>query len=157
MVYGGTGWTDLGAGEHPEALERHSEVIQASMNDYRFIRRYDKGAKTRLLTPADTHEKHDRFIQKLLTLEKKPDIIVSHHAPHKDSVPNQFKDDFPVNYAYYTDLTDVIKTIKPKYWFHGHMHEGSNYKVDGTTVYCNPWGYRHENRELKLNEVLTIE
>lgn len=153
-VYGGPLWTDFNFSE--EAMD----AGMMNMNDFRFISKTCKpnkfGIQDRLWIPQDTIEEHLEFLTNLRK-ESNVDIVVSHHAPSAKSIPEKFKNDFPLNYAYFSNLEEVIKKHSPQLWVHGHMHEASDYMVGDTRVYCNPWGYRHENNQLKLNEVLDVQ
>ena len=46
--------------------------------------------------------------------------------------------------AYVSNLESFITEHKPEYWFHGHLHNSSDYEVGGCRVICNPKGYPDE-------------
>jgi Icc-related predicted phosphoesterase len=70
-------------------------------------------------------------------------IVITHHAPSIQSVPEYFKND-PVTSAYASNLEDFIAEYQPLYWIHGHIHTPCRYKIGKTEVICNPHGYIDE-------------
>ncbi len=72
------------------------------------------------------------------------DVVISHHMPSIKSVHPKFAGD-TTNCFFYSDLEDLILAKQPKFWQHGHSHSPFDYKIDGTRIYANPWGYPHEN------------
>lgn len=83
-----------------------------------------------------------------------PTVVVTHHAPHWDSVHPRFQSD-PVTGAYVSDLSALIGTYQPDLWVHGHIHSSSDYRVGATRVLANPHGYGNENPD--FNGELVIE
>lgn len=71
------------------------------------------------------------------------DIVVTHHLPSYNSVAHRFIGD-PLNMFFVSDCEQIIKTCKPKLWFHGHTHIGCDYVFDKTRIVCNPHGYPRE-------------
>ena len=67
-------------------------------------------------------------------------VVVTHHAPSIQSVPEHFKKD-PLTSAYASDLEDFILQYQPLLWIHGHIHTPSRYKIGETEIICNPHGY----------------
>lgn len=63
-------------------------------------------------------------------------VVVTHFAPHINSVHPSYLNK---NYNYWaTDCTQLMG--HSQYWFHGHIHDSSDYTVNGTRVVCNPRG-----------------
>lgn len=71
-------------------------------------------------------------------------VVVTHHAPHRNSIPSRFATDI-VSAAYASDLSAVIEAGRPALWVHGHMHDSVDYDIGSTRVLCNPKGYSREN------------
>jgi hypothetical protein len=69
-----------------------------------------------------------------------PTVVVTHHAPHPDSVARRFEND-PLTPAFVSDLSEVIDRWQPALWFHGHTHDNFDYRVGATRIVCNPKGY----------------
>lgn len=70
-------------------------------------------------------------------------IVVTHHAPSIQSVPEIYHKD-PVTSAYASNLEDLILEYQPLYWIHGHIHTPCCYKIGETEAICNPHGYIDE-------------
>jgi Icc-related predicted phosphoesterase len=77
-------------------------------------------------------------------LVRRETIVVTHHLPHPNSTPPQFKNE-PTNRFFLSDQTKLIERKQPRLWFHGHTHRACDYKLGGTRVICNPYGYPNEN------------
>jgi Icc-related predicted phosphoesterase len=74
------------------------------------------------------------------------DIVVTHHAPSQQSItPYWLEHGKHLNPAFAGNSDDIINTLKPKFWIHGHMHNFLRYWHDGivggTQVICSPRGY----------------
>ncbi|MDB5854093.1 MAG: calcineurin-like phosphoesterase family protein [Herminiimonas sp.] len=65
-------------------------------------------------------------------------VVVTHHAPHPNSVHADFED-HPANPSFVSDLTPLLG--KSALWIHGHTHSSFRYVVNGTEVVANPCGY----------------
>lgn len=145
-VYGGTMWTNMNQRDPMAEL-----AALQSMNDFRFISVAD-----RKFLPADTVAEHEAFIHCMTEWGVRSDIVVSHHAPTPLSIPQEYANDYPLNYAYFTDLHDFIAAQKPKLWIHGHMHKPVDLMVHSTRIGANPWGHRHENNPLNLERYYDV-
>jgi Icc-related predicted phosphoesterase len=73
-----------------------------------------------------------------------PTVVITHHAPHPNSVNSRFVGD-PLNPAFVSDLGDLIARHQPDLWLHGHTHCSGDYRLGRTRVICNPAGYGREN------------
>lgn len=105
-----------------------------------------------------THQVAMDFL--LNALEKDFDcstVVVTHHLPSFQSVPEYFKRD-PLSCGYYTDLDGLFHTYPIKLWCHGHTHASMDYNIADTRIVCNPHGYFTKNRVNKtFNPSLTVE
>ena len=146
LFFGGTLWTDMNK-EDPDTLY----TIRGVMNDYRQIKNTSPLAGGKFL-PEDSVEDHFAFRRALdSVLENYPThqvVVVGHHAPTKLSTHPRYKDEFHMNGAYSSDLTDFILDRRQiKLWTHGHTHESFDYMIGTTRIICNPRGYiDHEDR-----------
>jgi Icc-related predicted phosphoesterase len=68
------------------------------------------------------------------------DVVVTHHLPHPDSVHPKYARS-ALNPFFLCDVSDVIREEQPALWVHGHTHERCDYRIRGTRVICNPFGY----------------
>jgi hypothetical protein len=95
-------------------------------------------------SPEDTVEEHQQMLAYINTIIQDPGsyIVVGHHAPSSQSVAEWFRGDTIMNGAFRSDLEEfIMDRPQIKIWFHGHMHNASDYRIDQTRVACNPRGY----------------
>lgn len=130
---------------------------QNGMNDYKYIRHGSNFEPwKRKLRPEDTanfHEQTVKFLKNevLSTKKENPEmkiVVATHHAPCVKSIHPRFQGD-NLNYAYCTDLSDMIQELNADVWVHGHMHDSFDYTEHNTRIICNPHGYMHPNGVLE--------
>lgn len=160
-------WTDFEILGHDR---RMTSIYQAKayMNDYKHIK-ISRSPEIywivgKYLIPQLTVMRHRNSAQWLESELAKGDpartVVVTHHAPHMQSIPKQLQcDDFTPAYA--SDLTRLLGADKSAMWIHGHIHEASDYEVNGTRVICNPLGYTNkqggiENGNFRMDGLWTI-
>jgi Icc-related predicted phosphoesterase len=101
-------------------------------------------------SPEDSVADHERMLTYIDHATRDPGsyIVVGHHAPSSQSVAERFKHDTLMNGAFRSELHDFIEARPQiRLWFHGHMHNNSNYWIGETRVVCNPRGYiGHESQ-----------
>jgi Icc-related predicted phosphoesterase len=136
---GCTLWTDMNRGD---PLTLHS--VQDMMNDYSVIRDDSRGYTK--LRPAHTLARHIKSLQYIKNVVKndpeKKYVVVGHHAPSKLSTHEKYKDDFLMNGAYSSDLSEfILDHPQIKLWTHGHTHYPFDYTIGETRIVCNPRGY----------------
>lgn len=141
VFVGGTLWTDMNKFD-PLTLY----AVRDMMTDYRAITNDHNGFIK--LKPADTCERHRRTLQYIeLTVKEHADkrvIVVSHHTPSFQSCHEQYSNDYIMNGAYHSDLTDIIlNNPQIRLWTCGHTHNAHWYYIGDTMVACNPRGYEN--------------
>ena len=161
---GATLWTDM---ELFGEANRKFSIYQskARMMDYREIR-ISKTPELhwvhgRYLIPELTVLRHRASVEwlerKLAKGDPSKTVVITHHAPHQNSVPERFKSD-PLSAAYASDLTRLMG--KCALWIHGHIHDSVDFEIGGTRVVCNPLGYTEwhgvENEKFKVDGIWTI-
>jgi len=67
-------------------------------------------------------------------------VLLSHHAPLPESVPEKFKNHL-LSAAFASDLRELIKQYRPQVWIHGHTHYNVDYVYDKTRIVSNQRGY----------------
>lgn len=131
----------MGASRRAELMERAGAV----MNDYRLIRRgRGEGPKYNQpkLQPEQTRQMHLASVhwleQALGEGSADNTVVVTHHAPHPNSIPERYRQDI-LSGAFASDLTRLMG--RSRLWVHGHMHDCMDYELFGTRIVCNPRGY----------------
>lgn len=105
-----------------------------------------RGKDRRAWTPIESMRRHAEELAWLELALAEPwegtTIVVSHHAPHPNSIhPRYLPQGLAKSCAYVSDLSDVILRHAPDMWCHGHTHDSTDYLVGGTRVVANPHGY----------------
>lgn len=157
-ILGCTLWTDYELfGDRMRAMA----VASVSMSDHGEIRvreKVDDVMFSRLFKPSDALKRHQKSIawlrNKLSTSVKIPTVVVTHHAPHPESVAREFEFD-EVTPAFCSDLSEIIEEFQPAVWIHGHTHSSFDYRIGDTRIVCNPNGYAYENPD--FNPGLNVE
>lgn len=148
---GCTLWTDMDK-ENPTTMLD----AQSFMSDYNLIRMGNHETPYhRRLTPIDTVKEHKIMRQWVIEqciqarLDGKKPVVITHHHPSFESVPERFKTD-GLNGAYCSDMVDEVWENGPDLWFCGHIHDHIDYMINKTRVVCNPRGYvqRSGNTEI---------
>ncbi len=86
-------------------------------------------------------------------------IIVSHHLPSIQCVPDQFIDS-SLNSAFASDLDELILSLQANYWIYGHSHRNTpEFKIGKTTLLTNQLGYvsYREHQSFKTNAVVNLK
>ena len=140
---GGTLWTDFRLGPFGLHAAMRAAQGRGGMNDYRRIR---NGPRSRhRVEPGEIlalHRKTRVFLEATLaTAHDGPTVVVTHHAPHPDSLPRPHED---LGWCYASDLRDLIHACGPDLWVHGHIHRSVDYHVGRTRMVCNPRGHHEE-------------
>jgi predicted phosphodiesterase len=139
VFVGGTIWTDM---NNLDPITMN--VIRQDMNDFRIIR--NSNHDFRKLRPEDVVKQHRetvRYIKRVVSEHQdKKIVVVGHHGPTKQSTHPRYQDDYHLNGAYSSDLTQLILDHPQiKLWTAGHTHHVHRYYVGDTLVACNPRGY----------------
>lgn len=156
---GCTLWTDYALhGKSDEDIAWSMRNADGLLNDHRLIA-YRQSPQYEGFPPSKARELHMQSRQWLddETLQPfdGPVVVVTHHAPHPNSVNERFKGS-ALNPAFASDLTREIQHWRPDLWIHGHMHDSCDYVVGQTRVVCNPRGYGDENRNFNPGLVVEI-
>jgi Icc-related predicted phosphoesterase len=150
---GSTLWTDMN--KRNPLTECH---LRDTMNDYRVIQ-IAKSDVYRKLSPLDTLYEHFEAVRFIDNETKNHDncVVLTHHGPTPLSIGSKFKNDYHGNGGYVSDLFDFIyDRPQIKLWTHGHVHHSTIYKVNETTVACNPGAYPGENPQFDQNFVFEL-
>lgn len=138
---GSTLWTDYRL--ENEEINAMS-AAEALLADHRVISKLD-GDKRRLFSAEHAQAIHFRcreWLERQLSIPHDgPTVVITHHAPHINSVHNMYIGTSPVNAAFSSDLTEIIREHDIDLWIHGHTHWTFDYEISGTRIVCNPYGY----------------
>ena len=140
LFLGCTLWSDMN-GYDPRTMW----VVKNRMNDYRQIK-FDESGLYRRIDAEDTairHKQSREWIEgELAQHHTQKTVVVTHHAPSKLSTHPRYKDEYEINGAYSSDLSEVmLQNPQIKLWTHGHTHEPFDYEIGSCRVVCNPRGY----------------
>jgi predicted phosphohydrolase len=142
-LLGATLWTDFALHGDPVVSEI---AAQTGMNDYRRIRTLPRYSRLR---PSDTRRLHVQsrhwLEEQVFSLKGQKVVIVTHHAPSRESIPPAFDGD-PCNPAFASELSRFIVESEARLWIHGHIHCACDYTLGKTRVLANPRGYPTELR-----------
>lgn len=137
LFVGGTLWTDMN-GDDP-STQFH---LSSMMNDFRIIKNDELGF-TRL-RPQHALDRHRNTLGyfDLVTRDHNKVVVVSHHAPHPNSIHPHHRYDVLMNGGYHSNLDNwIVSRPQIVLWCHGHMHHHNDYLVGNTRVVSNPRGY----------------
>lgn len=148
---GSTLWTDYNGGD-PAAMY----AARHGMNDHRRIKwQKDPWMRFRPEEAAALHGNAMNFLlDELPGDDLRPTVVVTHHAPSAKSVHQRFAGQV-LNYAYYSNLDNLVAHSGAALWVHGHVHNNFDYQIGETRVLCNPCGYPGENKE--FNPALIVD
>lgn len=141
--YGTTLWTDfaLYTGDPTQnAADTESKALRY-MPDFKII----QTAPGRVFTPDANRQLHAEALDWLESELAKPfdgpKVVVSHHAPLRDCIPDQYVGD-ALSPAFASHLPHIMGQMDV--WVHGHVHEPVDILCNGTRVIANPGGYPYE-------------
>ena len=156
---GGTLWTDMNRGDPSTKL-----VLRRGMNDFHYITRPDPVTGSIVpITPDFIEQVHANTLAFFKSeLEMQPSnkfVVVTHHAPSRQSIAERYKSDYLMNGGYASELSDFILDHPQIHaWTHGHTHTFFDYMVGGTRVLCNPRGYiGYERRSVEFDPAFSFE
>lgn len=137
-------WTDFALhGDQAQGMA----MGRRRMNDYRYIRSARKGFGR--LDPLDTVRIHNAHRDWLAGRMTEPfdgrTMVVTHHAPHPDSIPaangRDPDNEAETGPAYASDLRALIEAGAPDRWIHGHTHKGGDLQHGQTLITNVALGY----------------
>lgn len=147
---GCTLWTDFALFGTPEISRSQ---VRYGMNDFSQIAYAmekgdrDVGYMPTRFQPIHALRRHQAsrawLEERLATPHEGPTVVVTHHAPHRNSVAQRFASD-AITPGFVSHLPELFQ-FDIDLWVHGHTHDGFDYEVNGTRVMANPKGYGGEN------------
>lgn len=156
---GGPMWTDMNVFGKSEQWFA-TKAVRENVSDYKTIVKVEGTKRTQWTTDTllQQHREFCRWANTELSASRHPadsfdkTVMVTHFAPHFDSVPEKFKRSLTTAY-FASDMTRYMQDIDM--WVHGHIHTFCDYTLShtpkNTRVVCNPRGYTTENTWTKFN------
>jgi len=124
-------WTDFKLSGDPRIA---GYAATQTMTDYKRIRVSPAYRKLRSVDTAAIHYNSRNWLTKELANHRKnKSVIVTHHAPSRNSVPEGFRDDI-LSAAYASDLDDLVGSSGAEVWIHGHVHTQQDYLMGETRM-----------------------
>lgn len=154
--FGGTLWTTCN-NHHPFT----DIYLRKYMSDFAGAIKFGK----RNFLPEDSYHLHKATMKKLFEWYPKNttlnNVVITHHLPHEQSIPDEFKNDWDANGGFRTDLDNFIADHPNiNLWIHGHTHQAADYQVHQTRIVCNPRGYygkEHKEIDFQLKEIILLD
>lgn len=145
---GSTLWTDFCLKGKQYAYEL-SKTIEQNMPDFKYKR--PDGLRLKVKEVEQENAIAVKFLQQhLKTPHSGPTVVVSHFAPHKNSVHPKYANS-PLNPWFANDLPEEL-IAQAQLWIHGHTHTSFDYPIafqgQQCRVVCNPSGF-HQTFSLK--------
>lgn len=139
--FGCTFWTDFRL--FGEARVAGFEAEQ-KMTDFKKIRVSPKFSKLKAKDTVLFHNKSKIWLESALEKsDAKTKVVITHHAPSKQSIPIAFQNDI-LSSAYASNLDSWLLNLDFDLWVHGHTHEFCDYSIGDKRIVCNPRGYTDE-------------
>lgn len=150
IVHGATLWSD-----YSNCPDR--ELMEMTLHDFKEVGFEGMTVNTNILEMEFKHSVYE-MKKNLFAKESsgKKQVVVTHHAPSFRSLNYTFVGE-PNNWAYMSNLEEMIADYAPELWIHGHTHSSFDYTVEKTHVICNPYGYFGKEVNGKFNKQLVVE
>jgi hypothetical protein len=155
VFLGASLWSDFNGGDPLTMLS-----VKDMMNDYRSITEHANGNyhKLRPITTLEKHRETVQWLDHMLGEDKRPTVVIGHHAPSRQSIHEKYHGQFYMNGAFASDLEHLMMDREHiKLWVHGHVHDRHDYMVDNVRVLCNPHGYPGEASVLGFDPALMVK
>ena len=113
-------------------------------------------------SPEDSVEDHIKMKDYIKTIvagiHDEKFVVVGHHSPSKLSTKPEYENDYLLNGAYSSDLSEfILDHPQIKLWTHGHTHHVFDYNIGDTRILCNPRGYHKYEQRADEFELLFVE
>lgn len=154
--YGTTLWTDFALyADDPTKNPTHTESkALRNMPDFKIV----QSSPGVTFTPEASRQLHHQAVtwleSELTEPFDGPKVVVSHHAPLQECIPDQYKGD-ALSPAFASHLSELMGRMD--LWIHGHVHEPVDVICQGTRVLANPGGYPDEFTLSRFRADLMVE
>lgn len=120
-------------------------IMKRRLNDFRWIENFEPWV----------YETNEAFMKAVQAI-KSSDVVVTHHLPSYQSVPEEYRQD-NLNIFYVNDCEKLIEEKQPKLWVHGHTHSQNDYYIGDTRIVSNPLGYPGDRSGYWFRKDLVLE
>jgi len=80
-------------------------------------------------------------------------VVITHHMPSYKLIDEKYYDDnYNMWFASHLDNIIIQHKQKIKGWIYGHTHSANRCVLHDVKMYCNPLGYKGENKKPNYNE-----
>ncbi|MEG3617638.1 metallophosphoesterase [Magnetovibrio sp. PR-2] len=158
-VIGCTLWTDFDLNGQPKNAK---EMASYGLSDYRKITEDARAAAGIYTRFKPEHAQRRHFVSRMWLQDELSapfsgvTIVMTHHAPHPNSVSGTYKKD-ELTPAYASDLTEMLTEHDVDLWTHGHVHESFDYEIGGTRIVSNTYGYFAEDINPRFDNGKIVE
>jgi Icc-related predicted phosphoesterase len=156
VFLGATLWTDMNREDPITMMMIHNEI-----NDYKAIAHYDTHYGWRRLMPQTTVNKYNesiRWFKLMLSEDNRKTVVVSHHAPSRQSVHENYRGQWMTNGAFVNNLDElIIDHPHIALWTAGHVHHAHRYYIGNTLIAINPAGYPGEQTGFDPNRIIDLD
>ncbi len=141
--YGTTLWTDFALYADDPTKDPAHTVSKALryMPDFKIV----QSSPGVTLTPQMSQQLHTEALTwlkaELAQPFDGPNVVISHHAPLHDCIPDQYLGD-ALSPAFASHLPQLMGEMD--IWVHGHVHEPVDIVRNSTRIIANPGGYPDE-------------
>ncbi len=156
--FGATFWTSCNNGNPITNL-----VLRAYMKDFTVIKRNDNSKWTPFASYLEWQtsvEQLQKEIYKARADNISKMVVISHHCPSRNSIDERYAHETQGNFAYYSDLDELVDTRPIVAWLHGHVHVAMDYFIGDTRIVCNPRGYpfeiRHQSTGFNNRKIIKV-
>jgi len=151
IFLGGSLWTDFNNNDPLTMWD-----VPRNMNDFSVIKKLDAdlGSVKRLRAEHVLKEFNDTLQYFASVLDANinvPTVVITHHAPSKQSINEKFRSEHIMNGGFASNLDNfILKYPQITHWIHGHMHDPVDYHIGNTQILSNPRGYTGYERQANL-------
>lgn len=121
-------------------------LYENQLNDFRKIQEFRRWV----------YHANQRAVQYLQKETLPDDIVVTHHVPHPEGIPPQWRGSM-INRFFLCDMQSMLRTNPPVFWIHGHTHQSQQYRIGSTLFICNPYGYAGHEENPEFDWRLVVE
>lgn len=127
-------------------FQEDNEFHESDLNDFQCIGNFRKRV-------YHENKMARGFIDRMV---RPGDVVITHHLPSLRSIPRRFRE-APGSRFKFCPMDHLIEERDIRLWIHGHIHRSLDYRLKGTRVICNPFGYRQIAENPKFNYRCIVE